>query len=115
MIVDLPENRGFTTLSLRTLQITDLNNLEVNNRYKNEKNDRIRKKIGIGANCPLDIARGAIDKIGASEEEIEKREETLPHLVGPEQGRGPRGTCEGFRGPQNERCGHHGIAGQLGG
>lgn len=33
-------------------QITDLNNLEVirNNRYKNEKNDRIRTKIGIGAN-----------------------------------------------------------------
>jgi hypothetical protein len=36
------------------------------------------------ANCPLDIARGAIDKIGAFEEAIEKREEAPPCLVGPE-------------------------------
>lgn len=66
------------------------------------------------ANCPLDIARGAIDKIGASEEAIEKREEASPRLVGLEQGRGSRRTREGFHGSQDERRGHHGVAGQLG-
>lgn len=73
-----------------------------------------RKKIGIRANCSLDIARGAIDKIGVFEKEIEEREEAFPCLVGLEQGRGSRRTGKDFRGSQNERRGHHGVAGQLG-
>lgn len=51
-----------------------------------KKVSRIRKKIGIGANCCPDIARGAIDKIGASEEAIKEREKAFPRLVRPEQG-----------------------------
>lgn len=62
-------------------------------------------------NCSLDIARRALDKIGASEEEIEEREETLSRF---RQGRGSRRTRKEFHGSQNERRDYHGIVGQLG-
>lgn len=46
----------------------------------------------------LDISRRALDKIGASEEEIEKREKAFPHFVRFKQRRGSRGTRESFCG-----------------
>lgn len=59
----------------------------------------------------LDIARRALDKIGASEEEIEEREEA-PSRFG--QGRGSRRTGKELHGSQNERRDYHGVVGQLG-